>query len=203
MSLEAKIDALTEVMTRVAANQEQILKMARAGADKPTDSQLAAEDRAADETPRSRRNRASSEEPAQFDTPTRRSRAADKEDAPAEDKPAGRRSRAADKEDKPADKEEAAPRRRRASAEKEEKEAPKFKRPAEGKVKLDDIRACFAEFLNTKDKDAEEKRRNHIEDILDFLKAEKTSDIDSRDFDDVLDWVEDFIDGKFKGFPKD
>jgi len=189
MSLEAKIEALTEVMTRVAANQEEILKMARSGTgkseapaeDKPAGRRRAAEEPAAEEAPRSRRRAAA-------------------EEAPAEDKPA-RRSRASEKEDKPA--EEEAPRRRRASAEKEEKEAPKFKRPAEGKVKLDDIRACFAEFLNTKDKDAEEKRRNHIEDILDFLKAEKTSDIDSRDFDDVLDWVEDFIDGKFKGFPKD
>jgi hypothetical protein len=192
MSLEAKIDALTEVMTRVCANQEQILKLATAGSDKS--------DTPAEDAPRSRRRAA--EEPADEKPAGRRSRSAEKDEKPAEEEaPRSRRSRAAEKDEKPA--EEAAPRRRRGSAEKEEKAAPVWKRPAEGKVKLDDIRACFAEFLNTKDKDVEEKRRNHIEDILDFLKAEKTSDIDARDFDDVLDWVEDFLAGKFKGFPED
>jgi len=194
MSLEAKIDALTEVMTRVCANQEEILKMARAGSDK---SEAPAED-----APRSRRRAAEDDKPAdKEEAAPRRRRGAAAEEAPAADKEeaAPRRRRAAE-DDKPA---EEAPRRRRASAEKEEKEAPKFKRPAEGKVKLDDIRACFAEFLNTKDKKVEEARRDHINDILDFLKAEKTSDIDARDFDDVIDWVEQHIDGKFKGFPED
>lgn len=189
MSLEAKIDALITVMTRVAENQEKGLKLA-GGSDTPAEADA--------EAPRSRR-RAAEEAPAE-EAPRSRRRAA-AEEAPAEDKPAGRRSRASKEEEAPA--EEAAPRRRRGSAEKEEKAAPVWKRPADGKAKLDDIRACFAEFLNTKDKKEEEDRRGHIEDILDFLNVEKTSDIDKRDFDEVLDWVEQFLDGKFKGFPKD
>lgn len=193
MSLEAKIEALTEVMTRVAANQEEILKMARKGSDKQEASE--------EETPRSRRRASEDEKPAdKEEAAPRRRRAAAEDDKPADKEEAPRSRRRAAEDDKPA--EEDKPRRRR-SAEKEEKEAPKWKRPAEGKAKLDDIRACFAEFLNTKDKAEEKDRRGHIEDILDFLNVEKTADIDTRDFDDVLDWIEQFLDGKFKGFPKD
>lgn len=188
MSLEAKIDALIEVMTRSVANQEAMLKLAGAASAAPAGAE--------EEAPRSRRRAA--EAPAEEEAPRSRRRAAAEE--PAEEKPA-RRSRASKEDEAPA--EEAAPRRRRGSAEKEEKAAPVWKRPADGKAKLDDIRACFAEFLNTKDKKEEEDRRGHIEDILDFLNVEKTSDIDKRDFDEVLDWVEQFLDGKFKGFPKD
>ncbi len=172
MSIEKALEVLGEKIDRNSDLLEKVLSSGTGG------KAAAAEE----EAPRRRGRAAAEEKPAEEAAPrSRRGR------AEAEEETTGRKSKDADE----------APRRSRRGADADapaDKPAGRAKKPA--KLKIADVRAAFADFLDVKDKKEEEDRRAFIEEILDFLKVDKTTDIAEADFQGAIDVVKAFDEAK-------
>lgn len=201
MSIEKAIEALTAaveentaVQKKILANQEKALA-GIASKDEPAEETTRSSRRNRDadtdedtSSRRSRRNRDADEEKGDDEGETRSSRRSrrDADDEPAEETRSSRRSR---------DKDEEEPKTERASRRGEGKAADK-KADKPKKITIGDIKAAFADLLDTDDKKLEEDRRDFVESVLDELGVNKTSEIDEKDFEDVLAWVADKKAGK-------
>jgi len=178
--IEKLLEALTVAVEANTAVQEKILaKIEKAGGgegdEPPARSSRRGRD-AEEEAPR-RRSRAAEDDDKGDDPPRRSRRDAQEEEPPARSSRRG----------KDAEEEETAPRAKRGAA---KDKAPKFA----------DVRAALADLLETKDKDEEEDRRAWVEKMLKVLDCKKASDIDEKDFADVLRWVDLRANDKFKKF---
>jgi|GEM_PF-6147314 len=201
MTIEKLIEANTAAVEENTAVQKKILAMLEEGkAGKAKTKPANDDDKSDDRAERtSRRDRDDDREPRRSrdedEDRGSRSRSRDKD----EDEDRGSRSRSRDKDEdedrgsrsRSRDKDDDKP----AKADKADK-AP-AKKPK--KLKLADVRAAFATFMevNAKDydsdedaKDEEESRRKFVESVLDELGADKTSDIKEEDFERVMGWIE-------------
>lgn len=193
--LKRNIELLEQVLEKAPAKASDDEKPARR-------SRASKEDDADDEKP-ARRSRASKEDDADDEKPARRSRASKEDD---EDEKPARRSRAS-KEDDADDEKPARRSSRRDKAEDGEASGRKSRNTKPKALKIADVRAVFADFFATKDKKEEKARREFVEEVLDVLKVDKTTDIDERDFQGAIDVVkayEDDPDVKIEDFfPED
>lgn len=142
-----------------------------------------------EEAPRSRRRAAEAEEPEE--RPSRRRR----EDAEEQEEQPSRRTKAV-KDDEG---EEEAPRKSRSN---KDEEKPPARKGKAGKLKVADVRAAFANFLEDQTKKEETQRRGFLEDILTYLKVDKMTDIEERDFAGAIKAVKEYADGNDVKFEK-
>lgn len=185
MSIEKALEALGEKLDRNSDLLEKVLNTGKGGTadeDAPRSRRRAAADDGADAAP-ARTSRRGADAPVEDEPPARRRRGAAAEE---EAEPEGRKGKGDEEEAEP-------PRRRRAAA--AEEEAPARGRAKKAaKLKIGDVRAAFADFLDVKNKKEEENRRAFIEEVLDFLKVDKTTDIAEADFQGAIDCVKAYAD---------
>lgn len=195
MSIEKLIEANTAAVEENTAVQKRILAILEEGQGKKP----AKDDKADKEESRGSRSRDRDDRESSRDRDDDRgSRSRRDRD---EDKDEGRGSRSSRSRDD--DKDEDRGSRGSSRSRDDDKADKKADKPARGagkpkKPKLADVRAAFATFMEVdpKDyksdadaKDEEEDRRKFVEDVLDAVKADKTSDIQEEDFERVLAWI--------------
>lgn len=88
------------------------------------------------------------------------------------------------------------------------KEEPKAKAEPKAKTKpsskkkttVEDIAKAFGEYLGIKDKDEREERKGHVKAIVEYFNVAKATEIDPENFDEALEYLQQYIDGQTPEF---